>query len=224
MELPGRVALVTGGAHRVGRAIALALAAAGANVAIAYQLSKDQATKTVEDLRGYGVDADAFRVDLAEPAEAARLAEVVTGRLGPIDALVNSASAFALDEFPTDDTATWYQTFDVVLHGPFHLTNAVAPSMLQRGGGAVVNIVDLSAWQPWPGRAAHSVAKAALLALTRQVAIELGTNGPLQRGGPRPHHSARQFRTRPGRETAAPHAARPMERRRGGRSGCAVPA
>ena len=173
MELPGRVALVTGGAHRVGRAIALALAAAGANVAIAYHRSKDQAIKTVEELRGYGVDADAFGVDLADPADAARLAEAVTGRLGPIDALVNSASAFALDEFPTGDTATWYQTFDVVLHGPFHLTNAVAPSMLERGRGAVVNIVDLSAWQPWPGRAAHSVAKAALLALTRQVAVEL---------------------------------------------------
>ena len=173
MELGGRVALVTGGAHRVGRAVALALAEAGANVAIAYHQSEDRATRTVEELRGYGVDADAFRVDLAQPAEAVGLAETVTGRLGPVDALVNSASAFARDEFPTDDTATWHQTFDVVLHGPFHLTNAVAPSMLERGGGAVVNIVDLSAWQPWPGRAAHSVAKAALLALTRQVAVDL---------------------------------------------------
>ena len=173
MELRERVALVTGGAHRVGRAIALALAEAGADVAIAYHRSADQATKTVEELRSYGVDADAFRADLAVPAEAAALAEAVTGRLGPIDALVNSASWFVRDEFPSDDTETWYQTFDVVLHGPFHLTNAVAPSMLDRGGGAVVNIVDLSAWQPWPGRGAHSVAKAALLALTRQVAVEL---------------------------------------------------
>ncbi len=173
MELPGRVALVTGGAHRVGRAIALALAEAGATVAIAYHRSTERAAETVAELRGHGVDADAFRADLAEPGEALRLAEAVAGRLGPIDALVNSASWFARDEFPTGDTATWYETFDVVLHGPFHLTNAVAPSMLERGGGAVVNIVDLSAWQPWPGRAAHSVAKAALLALTRQVAVEL---------------------------------------------------
>ena len=173
MELPGRVALVTGGAHRVGRAIALALAAAGAGVAIAYHRSEDQAASTVEELRGHGVDADAFRADLAAPAEAARLAEAVAGRLGPIDALVNSASWFARDEFPSDDTATWYQTFDVVLHAPFHLINAVAPSMLERDGGAVVNVVDLSAWQPWPNRGAHSVAKAGLLALTRQVAVEL---------------------------------------------------
>ncbi len=173
MELAGRVALVTGGAHRVGRAIALALAGAGANVAVAFHRSEDKAAETVEELKRCNVDSEAFRADLAKPAEAAGLAEAVTGRLGPIDALVNSASWFAPDEFPTDDTGTWYQTLDVVVHGPFHLTNAVAPSMLDRGGGAIVNIVDLSAWQPWPGRAAHSVAKAALLALTRQLAVEL---------------------------------------------------
>ncbi|MYB04320.1 MAG: SDR family NAD(P)-dependent oxidoreductase, partial [Acidimicrobiaceae bacterium] len=124
MELPGRVALVTGGAHRVGRAIALALAAAGANVAIAYHRSGEQAAKTVGELQDCGVDADAFEADLAQPAEAARLATEVADRLGPVDALVNSASWFARDEFPTPDTETWYQTFDVVLHGPFHLTNA----------------------------------------------------------------------------------------------------
>ncbi|MDE0162504.1 MAG: SDR family oxidoreductase [Acidimicrobiaceae bacterium] len=173
MELAGRVALVTGGAHRVGRAIALALAEAGADVAVAYHRSGDRAGETVTELRDCGVDAGAFGADLAVPSEAAGLAEAVAGRLGPVDALVNSASWFARDEFPSDDTETWYQTLDVVLHGPFHLTNAVAPSMLERGSGAVVNIVDLSAWQPWPGRAAHSVAKAALLALTRQVAVEL---------------------------------------------------
>ena len=173
MELAGRVALVTGGAHRAGRAIALALAAANANVAIAYHRSRNQATETVEELRACGVDANAYGVDLANPSEATRLAEVVTDRLGPIDALVNSASWFERDGFPSDDTGTWYRTFDVVLHGPFHLSNAVAPSMLDRGGGTIVNIVDLSAWQPWPGRAAHSVAKAALLALTRQLAVEL---------------------------------------------------
>ena len=165
--------MVTGGAHRVGRAIALALAQAGANVAVAYHRSGAEAAETVEELKGCGVDAGAFKADLAVPAAAAELAEAVAGSLGPIDALVNSASWFARDEFPSDDTGTWYQTFDVVLHGPFHLTSAVAPSMLDRDGGAIVNIVDLSAWQPWPGRAAHSVAKAALLALTRQVAVEL---------------------------------------------------
>jgi len=117
MELAGRVALVTGGAHRVGRAIALALAEAGADVAVAYHRSGDRAGETVTELRDCGVDAGAFGADLAVPSEAAGLAEAVAGRLGPVDALVNSASWFARDEFPSDDTETWYQTLDVVLHG-----------------------------------------------------------------------------------------------------------
>lgn len=164
---------MTGGAHRVGRAIALALAEAGADVAIAYHRSEEEASRTVDELRSFDVAAEAFGFDLSVPAEAAKLVDAVAAQLGPIDVLINSASSFARDTFPCDDTSIWYDTFNVVLHGPFHLTNAVAPSMLERGGGAVVNIVDLSAWQPWPGRAAHSVAKSALLALTRQVAVEL---------------------------------------------------
>ena len=200
MDLAGRVALVTGGAHRVGRAIALALAQAGADVAIAYHRSGTQAASTVGELRGCGVRAEAFGADLVVPGEAVGLVEAVSGRLGPVDALVNSASWFARDEFPTDDTDTWYQTFDVVLHAPFHLTNAAAPSMLDRGGGAVVNVVDLSAWQPWPGRAAHSVAKAALLALTRQIAVELAPTVRCNAVAPRPDHRTGQVRPRPDRE------------------------
>lgn len=90
MELPGRVALVTGGAHRVGRAIALALAAAGAKVAIAYHQSAERAARTVGELRDCGVDTDAFRADSAQPAEAARLATEVADRLGPVDASIRA--------------------------------------------------------------------------------------------------------------------------------------
>ncbi len=172
MELSGRVALVTGGAHRVGRAIAIALAEAGCNVAIGYHQSEEMAVNTVSKLRSLGVDAASFQFDLSVPRHTSELTAAARDRLGEIDILVNSASWFARDEFPADDTTTWYKTFDVIVHAPFHLTNAVAPVMLERGG-VVVNILDLSAWQPWPGRAAHSVAKAALLALTRQVAVEL---------------------------------------------------
>jgi len=173
MDLDGRVVLVTGGAHRVGKAIAIALAEAGADVAISYRRSSDAAAETVGSLQELGVRAHAVATDLSEPSESARLVAEVVETLGPIDVLVNSASSFARDVFPTESTAIWYDTFDVVLHAPFHLANAVAPSMLERETGAIINIVDLSAWQPWPGRAAHSVAKAGLLALTRQLAVEL---------------------------------------------------
>ena len=93
--------------------------------------------------------------------------------MGPVDLLVNSASVFATDRFPTDDLSVWHSTMAVLVDGAFHCANAVSRSMLDRGEGAIVNIVDLSAWQPWPGRTAHSVGKAALLALTRQLAVEL---------------------------------------------------
>lgn len=174
MELRQQAAIVTGGAHRVGRSIALALAEAEANVAIAYNSSADAADTTVGELVQAGApDAMAVRCDVSDPAAVASMVSQVRDRFGPIAVLVNSASAFSRDIFPTDDFAVWRSTFDVVLDGAFHCANAVASDMVSSGRGSIVNIVDLSAWQPWPGRMAHSVAKAALLALTRQLAVEL---------------------------------------------------
>jgi 3-oxoacyl-[acyl-carrier protein] reductase/pteridine reductase len=75
--------------------------------------------------------------------------------------------------FPTDDLETWQRVTAISIDGPFYVCNALAPGMLARGGGVIVNIVDLSAWEPWPKFMAHAVGKAALLALTRQLALEL---------------------------------------------------
>ena len=165
--------MVTGAAGRIGRHIAQGLADAGANVAITYRNSHGEALNTLADLRGRGVDACAIELDLTEPADCARAVEQVERDLSPVDILVNNASSFTPTPFPTTDHEGWYLSFDVVLHGPYHLSNLVAPGMTRRGVGAIVNLVDLSAWHPWPNRGAHSVAKAALLALTRQLAVEL---------------------------------------------------
>ena len=72
-----------------------------------------------------------------------------------------------------EDLEDWHRVTGILINGSLYCANAVAPMMLDRGEGAIVNIVDLSAWQPWPDRAAHSVGKAALLALTRQLALDL---------------------------------------------------
>jgi NAD(P)-dependent dehydrogenase (short-subunit alcohol dehydrogenase family) len=175
MDTPGSTALVTGGAHRVGAAIAGALANAGTDVAISYRSSGEAARRTVDELRAIGVQATAIRCDVSDPLQVAAMVETATHDLGPVDILVNSASEFATDRFPpTDaDRATWHRTLDVVLHGAYECATAVAPSMLERERGVIINIVDLSAWQPWPNRLAHSVAKAASLALVRQLAVEL---------------------------------------------------
>ena len=173
MMLTGSSALVTGASGRVGREIALELARAGVNVAITYRSSVDDAHHTVAELRTLGVKASAVRLDLAVPESIPDVLGDVESLIGPIDILVNNASYFEPTPFPTEKHAIWYATFDVLVHGPYRLANEVAPGMVDRQRGSIVNMVDLSAWHPWPDRGAHSVAKSALLALTRQLAVEL---------------------------------------------------
>ncbi len=193
MELSGATVLVTGAARRVGREIALELARAGAKVAITYRSSVDDAERTVEDLVGLGVEAAAVHLDLADPDSVPGVIGRIEERLGPIDVLVNNASYFELSPFPNAQHEAWYHTFDVLVHGPYRLANAVAPAMLDRRRGSIVNMVDLSAWHPWPDRGAHSVAKSALLALTRQLAVELAPSVSVNAVAPGPTIPAASF-------------------------------
>lgn len=173
METKGKIALVTGSAHRVGKAIAMELAQAGAHVAIHYHTSSPEAEETAQEARTYGVDACAVQADLSDWQQVRAMVSMVEASLGMVDILVNSASRFEQTRFPTDDLAGWHREINLSVNAPFYCANAVVHGMLERGEGAIVNIVDLSAWQPWPGFTAHSVGKAALMALTRQLAVEL---------------------------------------------------
>ncbi len=173
MDPKGKTALVTGGAVRVGRAITLALAGAGANVVINYQSSAQAAEATAEEARTLGVGALAVRADISDAGQVAAMAAAARERFGGVDILVNSASLFMETPFPTDDLSAWRLVTGIGIDGPFFCANAVAPQMLAAGAGAIVNIADLSGWEPWPRMAAHSVSKAAILALTRQLALEL---------------------------------------------------
>ena len=173
MEIEGRTALITGGAHRVGKAITLALARAGANVVVNYHSSAGEAEETVTEAQVHGVQALAIQADVSDHEEVAMLVDAARQRFGGVDILVNSASLWRRTPFPMEDLADWHRVTGILINGSLYCANAVAPMMLERGEGAIVNIVDLSAWQPWPDRAAHSVGKAALLALTRQLALDL---------------------------------------------------
>jgi len=174
MEMRGKVALVTGGAHRVGRAITLMLAAQGAHVAINYFSSAEAAQQTAAAAEALGVQALAVQADVGDFAQVDALATAIEQRFGGVDIIVNSADLFAQHPFPTDDLSVWRRVTAISIDGPYYVCNRLAPGMLERGGGAIVNIVDLSAWEPWPKFTAHAVSKAALLALTRQLALELG--------------------------------------------------
>ncbi len=173
MELAGKVALVTGGATRVGRTIALELAAAGSNVVVNFRTSADAAAETAAAIEALGVEALVVRADVGSWGEVNAMGEAVAARFGGVDVLVNNASVFLHDPFPTEDLAVWHRSIDTLVHGPFYCANVFAPQMLERGGGVIIAIADLSATEPWPGYTAHGVGKAAVIALTRQLALEL---------------------------------------------------
>jgi NAD(P)-dependent dehydrogenase (short-subunit alcohol dehydrogenase family) len=173
MKIEGKTALVTGGAHRVGKAIALALAQAGANVAINYYSSDVAAQETVREAQALGVSALAVQADVGRLEQVRALVAAAADRFGAVDILVNSASIWQKTPLPMGDFSDWHRVLGVLLDGSMYLADAVAPMMLARGAGAIVNIVDLSAWKPFAGYIAHSVGKSGLLALTRQLALEL---------------------------------------------------
>lgn len=173
METRGRVALITGGAHRVGKAITLALAQGGANVIVNYHSSAGPAEETVAEARALGVDAIALQADVAQLDQVNEMVDTALERFGAVDILVNSASLWLKTLFPTQDVSDWHRVTSILINGSFYCANALAPGMLDRGAGAIVNIVDLSVWKPWRNFTAHAVGKTALLALTRQLALEL---------------------------------------------------
>ncbi|HEV8473285.1 MAG TPA: SDR family oxidoreductase [Methylomirabilota bacterium] len=170
-------ALVTGGAVRLGRAIALALADAGCDVAIGYLRSGAAARATVRELRRRGATAVALRADLRRADAARRLVAAASRALGGLDVLVNNAALFY--RTPLDaPTSRWDALLDVDLRAPLLCSQAAVARM--RAGGHIVNVGDAAARGPgaqWSGWSAYVAAKAGLEALTRALAAELRPRG-----------------------------------------------
>ena len=173
MKLTGRTALVTGGARRVGRALTVALGRAGASVVANYNSSGTEADQLVAELSAEGIDASAFGADVSRSEDVHALVEHVRTRHGRLDILVNSASLFESAPFADITEADWRRVLDVNLTGPFLLSQAALPLLRASGHAIIVNIVDLSALQPWPSYAHHSTSKAGLLQLTKVMARAL---------------------------------------------------
>ena len=182
-ELTGKTALVTGGAVRVGRAIALALAAAGCDVAIGYRSSATGARATVAELERLGVRAIALRADLADPAAARHLVATAARRLGRLDVLVNNAALFARTPFATTTPAQFDRLLAVNLRGAFFCAQAAARAMGRRGG-RIVNIADVGAVRAWPGYIPYGISKAGVLMLTRGLAAALAPRIQVNAVGP----------------------------------------
>jgi pteridine reductase len=165
MSLSGKTALVTGGARRVGRAIVEELARAGCRVAIHHHGSADAARELQRSLPG----ALVVQGDLRDRAVAARLVGEVVAQAGALDVVVNSAAGYARTPLATMSDDIWDDMLALNLAAPMRLMREAA----RAGVASIVNIVEVAAWQPWANWTAYSTSKAALLHLSRCLAIEL---------------------------------------------------
>lgn len=164
---------MTGGAHRVGKTIVLALAKAGADIIIHYHHSAQAAEATAREVKALGRQAVTVAADLGQIAGIDRLFQVVEREHGQLDILVNSASVFEPVAYMQMTPEQWDKTLDVNLRGPAFCSQAAARLMPQGGGGHIVNIADVIGLRPWPRYPHHSVAKAGLIMLTQVLAVAL---------------------------------------------------
>ena len=173
MDINGRNALITGGAHRVGKAITMALAAAGADVFIHYGRSAGEAEATAAEIRAMGRSVALGSADLGDPSATADLIDVATVALGPISILVNSASGFPTDTLQDVELDTWRHTLDLTLASPVFLTQAFARAMPRGLEGAVVNVTDVKTATPYRTHFSYIVAKGGLDQFTSAAAVAL---------------------------------------------------
>ena len=169
--MTGKIALVTGGAHRLGRALVLALADAGADIALHYGRSEAQASETGEEVRKLGRRVELFQADLACPERIADLFADLGERFGRLDVLVNNAAVYHRTPLETLTADQWDTEMAVNARAPALCIRHAVP--LLADGGAVLNIADVGAEKGWAGFPAYCAAKAALLALTKSAARAL---------------------------------------------------
>jgi NAD(P)-dependent dehydrogenase (short-subunit alcohol dehydrogenase family) len=169
-RLAGRVALVTGAARRVGRALAEGLAGDGARVALHYFESRDEAAAVADAIERAGAPRPClFAADLRDPDQAAGLPERVVREMGRLDVLVNSASVLVRQPFGSVTARAWDAVLDLNLRAYFLLAQAAAPA-LTAARGKIVNISDVAAHEAWPAFLPHSISKAGVEMLTRGLA------------------------------------------------------
>jgi 3-oxoacyl-[acyl-carrier protein] reductase len=176
-ELAGKVALVTGGARNIGRAIARALAAGGAAVLVNARSSRAEAEETVALIESAGGRAASHCADVTDAGAVAAMVEAALARFGRLDVLVNNAAIRAETPFAGITLQEWRRVLSTILDGAFICTQACLPHLARAGGGTVVNIGGLTAHKGAAGRAHVVAAKAGLAGMTRALALDLAPHG-----------------------------------------------
>ena len=193
-----RIALVTGAAKRIGRAIAIALANAGYDIGVHYGNSHDDALALVRELEALGVRAHAIQGDLSDVANVPGLISKASAALGPIDVLVNNASVFADDRARSLTIDSWQMHMDTNLLAPVLLAQAFAAQPDIRPGASIINMIDQRVLKPSPPFFSYSMSKAGLWHATRTLAQALAPHIRVNAVGPGPtlrsiHQSEKDF-------------------------------
>jgi NAD(P)-dependent dehydrogenase (short-subunit alcohol dehydrogenase family) len=178
IDLGGQVAIVTGGGRGIGRAIAIALAKAGAAVAVVARTG-EQLAETVALIEGVGGRAIAFPADVTDWQAVEQMAARVERQMGPVDLLVNNAGIGQTDIGPVweSDPESWWQCIDVNLRGPYLCCRAVVPGMVARRHGRVITMASGTGLGPWPYVAAYAVGKCATIRFSENLAAETREHG-----------------------------------------------
>jgi NAD(P)-dependent dehydrogenase (short-subunit alcohol dehydrogenase family) len=173
MDLHGKLALVTGGAHRVGRAITLSLAEQGCDLLVHYHRAAQAAAQTAAEADRRGGRATCVAADLSTMEGIEQVFAAVDEKLGGLDVLVNSAAVFEPIPLLEATEETWRRTMDLNLRATAFCLQQAARRMRARGGGAIVNISDAAGHRPFRRYPLHSISKAGVEMLTRAAALEL---------------------------------------------------
>jgi NAD(P)-dependent dehydrogenase (short-subunit alcohol dehydrogenase family) len=171
------VAIVTGGARETGRAIAFALAADGADIAITYLSNREAAEATAAEITATGARAMAVQADCTDPASARAMVETVVAAFGRLDILVNNAGARARSPIADITVEDWDRVFSVNTKGVFVASVAAGREMMRQGSGVIINIAGASAHRSYPLAGPYGPSKAAVVSLTKQMALEWAPHG-----------------------------------------------
>lgn len=177
MQLTGRTALVTGASRGIGRAIALALAEEGADVAVNFLSNKDLAADVVDQIRKMGRKAMLAQADVADYPDTHRMAREVLEEFGHIDILINNAGINSDHTFVKMDQASWQKVLSINLDGPYNCTKVLVDQMIKEGWGRIVNITSIIGQIGNFGQANYAASKAGLAAFSKSLAKELVSKG-----------------------------------------------
>lgn len=174
MEIKDSVVLITSAAERVGRGIALHLAERGAHISFSYFADTEPWQQTQAEIEALGVKTLVTQVDISSGAQIQNLVDRTRKAFGRIDVLINNASGpWIKTPFLDLSEELWDAVINTNLRGTFLASQKVAPIMLEQGGGVIISITDLSAFQAWAGFAHNGASKAGVVSLTKSMALEL---------------------------------------------------